>query len=359
MPTAAAEIRHDRPPRLAYERVSHSFTGLAAVDDVSLSVESGEILCLLGPSGCGKTTLLRIAAGIERQKAGRVVIDGEEVAGPNRMLPPEARGIGLVFQDYALFPHLTILDNVRFGLAGRPAGPATETAMRALERVRLAHYAKSYPHNLSGGEQQRVALARALAPEPRVLLLDEPFSGLDRRLRDQVRDDTLAVLRENGATAIVVTHDPEEAMRIGDRIALMRKGRLVQLGTPGALYRRPVDLKAARFFSEINELPARVVAGRVVCALGDLPAPASLAEGASAVVAVRPHDVRIAAAGGLPALVRRHRFLGEVDYLLVEIAGFDHPIEIRAPAGAGCAEGDTIRVEIAADACHIFKGEPA
>ncbi len=143
MPTAAAEIRHDRPPRLAYERVSHSFTGLAAVDDVSLSVESGEILCLLGPSGCGKTTLLRIAAGIERQKAGRVVIDGEEVAGPNRMLPPEARGIGLVFQDYALFPHLTILDNVRFGLAGRPAGAATETAMRALERVRLAHYAKS------------------------------------------------------------------------------------------------------------------------------------------------------------------------------------------------------------------------
>ena len=201
------------------------------------------MLCLLGPSGSGKTTLLRIAAGIEPQTAGRVLLNDREIAGPSVFLPPEKRSIGLVFQDFALFPHLTILDNVRFGLTALSREEARREAHIALSRVGLEHHAQSFPHVLSGGEQQRVALARALAPRPAVLLMDEPFSGLDSRLKDCVRAETLAILRESRATAIVVTHDAEEAMRIGDRIALLKSGRLVQAGRAEELYlqaRRPL-----------------------------------------------------------------------------------------------------------------------
>ena len=217
--------------RLVLDEVGHVYPGgVMALEAVSLVVEPGEIVCLLGPSGCGKTTLLRIAAGIERQTSGRILIDGTELAGPGTFIAPEKRGIGLMFQDYALFPHMTILDNVMYGLKALPRGDADIAARRALSRVGLADYAGEYPHLLSGGEQQRVALARAIAPRPGVLLMDEPFSNLDRRMRDDVRDETIAMLREARATTIVVTHDPEEAMRMADRIALMRAGRLVQVG---------------------------------------------------------------------------------------------------------------------------------
>lgn len=346
-------------PRLAFERVNLSFAGHAAVSDVSLAVQPGEIACLLGPSGCGKTTLLRIAAGIEVQDRGRVLIDGAEVAGPARTLPPEARGVGLVFQDYALFPHLTILDNVRFGLKGRPAGEAIAAAREALERVRLAHHAGHYPHNLSGGEQQRVALARALVPGPRVLLMDEPFSGLDRRLRDKVRDETLAVLRENGATAVVVTHDPEEAMRIGDRIALMRRGRLVQVGDPETLYRHPADIEAARFFSELNEAEGRIEGGQVHAALGSFPVPAGLEGAGRVTVAVRPHDIALGPAGaGVAGRVASRRYLGEVDRVEVAIAGLAQPLEVRTTAIGAFAPGQTVGVTVPAARVHIF-AQPA
>ena len=201
--------------RLSFENIRHSFAGNGeTLTDVTLSAEPGEVLCLLGPSGSGKTTLLRIAAGIESQASGRVLMNDREIAGPSVFLPPEKRSIGLVFQDFALFPHLTILDNVRFGLTALSQAEALKEAHIALRRVDLDQYAQSYPHHLSGGEQQRVALARALAPRPSVLLMDEPFSGLDSRLKDSVRAETLAILRESRATAIVVTHDAEEAMRM-------------------------------------------------------------------------------------------------------------------------------------------------
>ncbi|MET0941807.1 MAG: ABC transporter ATP-binding protein, partial [Mesorhizobium sp.] len=174
--------------RLSFDRINHAFGPRnQTLRDISLSAEPGEVLCLLGPSGSGKTTLLRIAAGIERQTTGRVLMNDEEIAGPSVFLPPEKRSIGLVFQDFALFPHLTLLDNVRFGLTALSRDEARREAMIALSRVGLEHYAGSYPHILSGGEQQRVALARALAPRPSVLLMDEPFSGLDSRLKDTVR----------------------------------------------------------------------------------------------------------------------------------------------------------------------------
>ena len=248
--------------------MTHNYGAVTAVSDLSLDVAPGEIVALLGRSGCGKTTLLRIAAGIERQSAGRVLLDGRAVADGGLFEPPETRGIGFVFQDYALFPHLSVADNVAFGLRNLPRAQAKAVALKALGRVGLAHHAGDYPHELSGGEQQRVALARAIAPRPGVLLMDEPFSGLDRRLRDSVREETLAVLHETQATSLLVTHDPEEAMRMADRIALMHLGSLIQIGTPEELYLRPKSLFAARFFSEINELEGVVKAGSVETALG-------------------------------------------------------------------------------------------
>ncbi len=282
--------------RLTYDGVSHDYEGVASVREVSLDVAPGEVLCLLGHSGCGKTTLLRIAAGVERQSAGRVLIDGREVGGPANFLPPEKRGIGLMFQDYALFPHLSILENVTFGLTALPGDLARREALSALARVGLQGYAEDYPHALSGGEQQRVALARAIAPRPGVLLMDEPFSGLDRRLRDSVRDETLSVLRETRATCILVTHDPEEAMRMGDRIALMRKGRIVQLGSADDLYNRPADLFVARFFSELNELDGIARDGYVETALGRHPA-SGIKSGDTVDISLRPQGILLGEVG--------------------------------------------------------------
>jgi iron(III) transport system ATP-binding protein len=315
--------------RLTFERVSHRYGDVEAVREVDLDIAPGEIVCLLGPSGCGKTTLLRIAAGVEQPTGGRVLINGQDVTQGPTMLPPERRGVGLMFQDFALFPHLSNLANVMFGLRDTSREEAEREARLALARVGLADYAEAYPHMLSGGEQQRVALARAVAPRPNVLLMDEPFSGLDRRLRDEVREDTLAVMRESRVTSIVVTHDPEEAMRMGDRIALMREGRLVQLDAPEALYRRPKDLVAARYFCELNELPGVVAGGVVATPLGSFPAP-GLAEGSPAVVAVRPQGVQTGPAGsGIPGRLEFRRFLGEIELLELAVEGLDRPLRAR------------------------------
>ena len=318
--------------RLTFEDIRHSYHGKATIRGISLTAEPGEVLCLLGPSGSGKTTLLRIAAGIEVQTGGRVVIDGREVAGPAAFLPPEKRGIGLMFQDFALFPHMTVLDNVRFGLTALTAHEAAAAAKAALERVGLARYADKYPHALSGGEQQRVALARALAPRPGVLLMDEPFSGLDSRLKDAIRADTLAILRESRATAIVVTHDAEEAMRMADRIALLRDGRLVQVGSAEELYRAPRDLFAAAFFSEINEFSGVVRGAMVETPLGTVPV-RDIGEGAEVSIAVRLSDVRVLPQGGpIEARIRSRRFLGVVEVLNLAVSGREELVRARVRA---------------------------
>lgn len=267
--TAGASI----PAGLSFENVSQVYGATRALDGVSLTVAPGEIICLLGHSGCGKTTLLRVAAGVETPSDGRVFLDDIEVSGPKTLLPPEERGTGLMFQDYALFPHLTILENVAFGLRDLPSRDAKASALRALARVGLEAKAGAYPDILSGGEQQRVALARSIAPRPGVLLMDEPFSNLDRRMRDAIREETIAILREMGATTIVVTHDPEEAMRIADRIVLMRSGRIVQVGHAEAIYRAPVDLFAARFFCDFNEIDGLSKDRTVTTPIGVFPAP--------------------------------------------------------------------------------------
>ncbi|MGE3306192.1 MAG: ABC transporter ATP-binding protein [Rhizobiaceae bacterium] len=320
--------------KLSFENISHAFSPNAeTLRDVSLSAEPGEVLCLLGPSGSGKTTLLRIAAGIEAQSAGRVLLNDREIAGPSVFLPPEKRSIGLVFQDFALFPHLTILDNVRFGLTALARGDARKEAMIALSRVGLAQLAGNYPHALSGGEQQRVALARALAPRPAVLLMDEPFSGLDSRLRDSVRAETLAILRESRATAVVVTHDAEEAMRLGSRIALLKDGRLVQVGRAEELYQRPTDLFVAGFFSELNVFEARAAGGAIETPVGRVDA-GGVADGSMASVAVRLTGFEpVETDGDAQARILSRRYLGVEEMLELAVAGAEKPVLVRLRCG--------------------------
>ncbi|MFD0987508.1 ABC transporter ATP-binding protein [Methyloligella solikamskensis] len=338
---------------LSFENVRREFGDACALHDISLDIPAGEILCLLGPSGCGKTTLLRIAAGVERPTSGRVLLDGEEVAGPNRFVLPEKRGIGLMFQDYALFPHLTVLQNVAYGLRDLGRTEAKREGLLALERVGLASYANRYPHILSGGEQQRVALARAIAPRPGVLLMDEPFSGLDSRLRDQMRDDTLAILHETKATAIVVTHDSEEAMRMGDRIALMRGGRLVQVGSAEELYSAPSEIFAARFFSDLNEIPSRVASGKAETPFGSFEAK-ELADETEVLVCIRQRDLNVVPAGeGTPASVVESRFLGDVLLVELAVAGVERPVFVR-PSGPVPPPGTEVGLAMGETAPLIF-----
>jgi len=333
---AASDPRDPRRDRhaaaLAVQDLRQVYGARIALDGVGWQAAAGETVCLLGHSGCGKTTLLRLIAGLESPTAGRVLLDGEEVSGPQRHVAPERRGIGLVFQDYALFPHLSVLANVQFGLRERGAVARRATALAALTRVGMQSHAEAFPHTLSGGEQQRVALARALAPQPRLLLMDEPFSNLDRRLRDQVREDTLAVLREAGTTAVIVTHDPEEALRIADRIVLMRQGRIEQSDTPEALYHAPATLFAARFFCDLNEIPAVCRDGAVVTPLGRFDAP-DFPDGAAVRVCVRPQDL---APGDAPDAVRgrviARMFLGESEQLQIAVDGLAQPLRLRRRA---------------------------
>jgi iron(III) transport system ATP-binding protein len=275
-----------------------------------------------------------------------VLLDGREVASPGVFVPPEKRSIGLMFQDYALFPHLTVLKNAMFGLTALDRKARAEEAHAALARVGLAHLANSYPHEISGGEQQRVALARAIVPRPGVLLMDEPFSGLDSRLRDSVRADTLSVLREAGATAVIVTHDPEEAMRMADRIVLMRGGRIAQEGKAEELYDRPQSLFVARFFSALNEFGGTVSAGRATTRVAEF-ACQGYREGAAVTVAVRPQGVLLAAgasAEGRPGRVVSRHFLGEIELFDVAVEGLDTYLLAKARTGDGFAPGLDVRV---------------
>ena len=276
-------------PRLEIKNIVKNFGGRRVVDDVSLTVMPGQVTCLLGPSGCGKSTTLRIIAGVENQDAGAIYVDGKLVSDAGFTLPPEQRNIGLMFQDFALFPHLTVAQNVAFGLAGRKI---TDRVHDLLAKVGMSAYFDDYPHQLSGGEQQRVALARALAPRPRIMLMDEPFSGLDDRLRDDIRDETLEVLKSEGTAVLLVTHEPGEAMRMADEIALMRKGKIVQRGAPYNIYNAPKDIEAAAFFSDVN-----VIRGKVKGALTDTPFGQFLAPGVpddtDVDIVIRPQHLKI------------------------------------------------------------------
>ena len=303
---------------LTLQGVCHAYDGVPAIEAIDLTVGEGKLVCLLGPSGCGKTTVLRVAAGLEPLQQGRVFIGESEVARPGASTPPEERGVGLVFQDYALFPHLTVAENVAFGLKGRPAVERLGTPRQMLELVGLADLAERYPHTLSGGEQQRVALARALAPRPRLLLLDEPYSGLDIHLRNQVRDETLRVLRMAGISTMIVTHDPEEAMYMADQIAVMRDGRILQQGTPSELYYTPQNAFIVKFLSDVNALHGTVEGGVVPSLFGGLDA-GGAEEGTRVDVLIRPEALRLDGDGGIPAMVASVRSQGHTSIVTLRM----------------------------------------
>jgi len=304
------------------DAVGKSFGPTRAVDGVTLEVEGGELFAVLGPSGCGKTTLLRLVAGFERPDGGEVTISGHTVAGAGRWVAPERRRIGMVFQDYALFPHLTVARNVSFGLPRRERSKART----ALELVGLQHKSDGFPHQLSGGERQRVALARALAPEPEVVLLDEPFSSLDATLRADLRREVELILREAGATALLVTHDQEEALSLADRLAVMRDGRLVQVGRPEDVYARPADRWAAQFVGEVNLLSGVDRGGGVQTDLGtfdlDAGGPAPSPGAGTVRVAVRPEQLEL-----------RSDDRGNAEVIHREFRGHDVLYRLRHQAG--------------------------
>ena len=288
--------------------LSKSFGAIEAVRELNLEIDRGELMAVLGPSGCGKTTLLRVIAGFEQPDAGCVVVSDEVVAGPGRTIPPEKRHVGMVFQDYALFPHLSVEGNVAFGLSNRPRDERDALTRRTLELVGLQHKARTNVHELSGGERQRVALARALAPEPELVLLDEPFSSLDATLRGGLRREVELILRDAEATALLVTHDQEEALSLADRVAVMRDGQIVQVGPPVEVYGEPATRWAAQFVGEVNVLSGVARGGGVETELGvfDLRAPAS----GSVQVAVRPEQLELRADGNGNAEVVAREFRG-------------------------------------------------
>jgi iron(III) transport system ATP-binding protein len=352
-------------PRLEIRGLSRAFGGRGVVQDVSLSVAPGQVTCLLGPSGCGKSTTLRMIAGVETPDSGEIVIDGRPVFGAGVALPPEARGVGLMFQDFALFPHLTVAGNIAFGLRG-PRDDKARRVDELLERVNLPGFGGKHPHELSGGEQQRVALARALAPRPRVMLMDEPFSGLDNRLRDGIRDATLEVLKDEGAAVLLVTHEPDEAMRMADEIALMREGRVVQRGAPYNIYNAPVDRAAAGFFSDIN-----VIRGTSRGALTQTPFGAFLtpghADGAAVEIVIRPQHLKIdfdrAGRGPNPTpqegtaakgVVGRARFLGRESLVEFRLEEDGSVLTASVPGVFLPHPGTVLWLMIRRDRCFVF-----
>ena len=303
-------------PALECAGLVKHFNGVAAVDGLDLSIPEGQILALLGPSGCGKTTALRLIAGFESPDAGTIVLDGQPVWQEGKNVPPDKRPVGIVFQEGALFPHMTVERNVGYGLKRGAARP--QQVRQALELVGLESYAQRMPHQLSGGQQQRVALARALAPQPRVLLLDEPFSNLDPGLREQVRRDTLEILRAHQVTAVFVTHDQDEALLVGDQVAVMNQGRIEQLATPEDIFHHPASRFVAEFIGMVDFLPANWDGRQVVTQVGSVDWPGEFPPGENLdlEVMVRPDclECRPLAHGsevtGITGVIKEREFRG-------------------------------------------------
>jgi iron(III) transport system ATP-binding protein len=341
-------------PLLQVENLVKTYRGAMrpAVDRLCFGLEEGRVLALVGESGSGKTTVLRLLAGLETPDGGEIRMDGEVISRPGRVVEPERRGIGLVFQNHALFPHLTVEKNISYGLRKLPAAARAAVVGDMLDLVRLAGMGGRYPHELSGGERQRVALARALAPQPRLLLLDEPFSSLDARLRKRMRDETRSILRERGTTALFVTHDTGDALAAADAIVVLREGVMQQTGAPPEVYHAPANDYVASFFGTCNFLPFHSLphpsGARILCHIG--PPAAGGAAGAGAGLWVRPEDLELqepsaAAADALRGEVSHVRFGGA--YLEVTLrcrqtsqegGGFEVVVRHHAPTAVHCGE---------------------
>ena len=352
-------------PRLELQNICHSIGKNLILKGISLVVLPGQVTCLLGPSGCGKTTTLRVIAGIDRQDSGSIQVDGKTISDNRIHMAPEARSIGLLFQDFALFPHLTVAENVAFGLIGR-SSRRMQRIEELLEKVRLVEYRSRYPHELSGGQQQRVALARSLAPRPRIMLMDEPFSNLDDRLRDQVREETFTLLRDEGAAALLITHEPDEAMRMADEIVLLRNGTVVQTGTPVDLYSNPVDRETALFFSDLNIVHGIVRNAKLETPFGQFSA-SKFVDGADVEVTIRPQHVRIdfdrkgqgpnpTEEDGVPVcgIVERSRYMGNSSLVEFRMEGNQSTLRVSVPSIFLPQPGSRLWLSLRRSRCMLF-----
>jgi spermidine/putrescine transport system ATP-binding protein len=330
-----------------------------ALDNVSVSIGQGEFFTLLGPSGCGKTTLLRMIAGFESPTSGQILLDGQDIT----HLPPNKRPVNTVFQSYALFPHLTVAQNIAFGLEmlGKPRAEVMASTERMLALVKLEQMAGRKISQLSGGQQQRIALARALAPAPKVLLLDEPLSALDLKLRKEMQIELKRLQLETGITFIFVTHDQEEALTMSDRIAVMSSGHIQQIGGAREIYTRPVNRFVASFIGETNFLPATADQGRITLkAGGQIDALGAEGRSGAVTVAVRPEQVRIVGADdkdALPATIRNLVYFGTDTHCHMETAdGSEIVARLQSPASgdAGLAQGAKVGLRFASGAAQVL-----
>ena len=340
---------------LRVEELTLSYGELVAVDRATFDAHQGAITALVGPSGCGKTSLLRAIAGFETPRSGKVTIAGRCVAGPNEWLPPERRQVGMVFQQGALFPHMTVRQNVGYGVAGRTDADALARA--AIELAGLEPLERRYPDQLSGGQQQRVALARALAPKPAVVLFDEPFAALDAAARESLREQVCTILREAKVTAVIVTHDQEEALSLGDRVAVMMHGRLLQCDSPEEIYLRPSTAEVAEFVGGGQLVPCEIRNSRLSSEFG--PASCDAVDG-PALLLVRPEDLVAVGEGGANARVERRRYYGHDLLYTVRLAS-DRRVDVRAPAVEAFGSGTTIRLGLRAGRYRLYaaNGESA
>ena len=331
--------------------VAKRFPALAhpAVDQVSLKAHQGCLLALLGPSGCGKTTLLRLIAGFESPDEGEVLLDGRSVAGTGGWIPPERRGVGMVFQDFALFPHLTVQRNIAFGL---PAGD-TSRVREVIGLVGLEAIEHRYPHELSGGQQQRVALARALAPRPRIIVMDEPLSNLDLQLRLHLRHELRAILKAEGVTAVLVTHDQEEALSFADEVAVLREGRLEQVGPPEELYLKPATRFVAEFVTQANFLPARAAEGGYDTEAGHFPSLENAPTESAVDLMIRQEDLALDLHPSGPAVILDRHFLGRgYSYVIGTPSGLR--LHARTTAATSLPPGARVRLSTAPERLRAF-----
>ncbi|MEL7352065.1 MAG: ABC transporter ATP-binding protein [Cyanobacteria bacterium P01_A01_bin.116] len=352
-------------PVLTCRNITKHFSQLAApaVDGVSFDLHEGELLGLLGPSGCGKTTLLRLVAGFEMPEIGDVTLAGQRVCGSGQWIPPERRHIGVVFQDYALFPHLTVVENVAFGLkqlARRgqiPKKQIRQLATEAIALVDLSGMEKRFPHELSGGQQQRVALARALAPRPPLVLLDEPFSNLDVQVRLYLRQEVRDILKSVGASGIFVTHDQEEALAIADKVAVMHSGQLVQLDTPEEIYQQPASRFIAEFVTQANFVPAARQGQLWITELGPLdrePCGQAGEPCQEGDLMICQEDLKILADDSGQLLVQGRQFLGR-EYQYSLLLPSSQVLWVRTPVGQRLAVGDRVSVKVHWDRARFFE----
>ncbi len=343
---------------LTIQKLSKKFGERFAVNQASWSAQSGQIICLLGHSGCGKTTMLRLIAGLETPTEGSIQLERKVLWDPYQQVQVEERNIGFVFQDYALFPHLSVLENVMFGLKKIPKHERQSIAENALKHVSMSHHIHSYPHTLSGGEQQRVALARALAPKPHVLLMDEPFSNLDHRLRDQIRQSTIDILKQTSTTTIIVTHDPEEALQIADQIILMHQGKIIQSGTPKQLYFQPKTLFAARYFSDLNEIKTQIQDQQLHTIFGNIDIPKHLTSNNEIRCYFRPHQLRvnrIKTENSLAAKIISSNFLGYSQLLKLKIEAEDKVLSAYVEYSQHYDQAETVYLSLDLSQCFFYE----